>query len=111
MTEKHWDPWKRQEPAEPTQRTDFWIPGLIPAAAQESIEAPEQVTLTIKSIIPHRLIDRPSWWRREAESVERVVLMLTTWILAVSFVFVGLVIGFVLTHLFELSMIILGWSA
>ena len=111
MTEKSWDPYRQQEPVEPKQRQYFSLPTLVPVTAQESFDVPEQVTLAIKPMIPHRLAESRPWWRQEARDIERAVLMLTTWILSVSFVFVGLVVGFIITHLWELSMIILGWSA
>jgi hypothetical protein len=76
-----------------------------------ALEAPEKVELTVREsppIIPHRLIEKPPWWRREAEGIETAVLWLTTWILSLTYVFAGIVIGVTVSYLFELSMIIFG---
>jgi hypothetical protein len=112
-SEKHWDPWKDHNPRSRT-RSDFILSELIPVMGREAPQelpiASESETKTFQPIIPHRRIESPPWWLREAEGIETAVLWLTTWILSFTFVFIGLVVGFIISHLFELSMIIFGWS-
>lgn len=111
MTKKHWDPYRRQEPVQPKQRSDFWLPNLIPAAAQESIEMPDQVTLEIKPtkapVVPRRPGVFQTWKDRQRDSIDQAVVMGVGWILGVTYVTAGVAAGLAIAYGYEIAYLVL----
>lgn len=101
MTE-HWDPYRKLEKPT-TTRSDIWLPSLVPALAMDVTEKPPQLL----PAIPMRRSAFESWKARERAGIDRAMMYLTVWMLALTYTAVGIFIGMVISYIYSIAIIIL----